>query len=295
MRGLSAEIRTDEPLSAHTTFQTGGPAAIYVRGDSAAACEVYRFCREKELPCFLLGRGSNVLVSDAGFTGVVLSLSPDTDGVALSGTQEQTLTANGGASLAAAAHTALSSALSGMEFAAGIPGTVGGGVVMNAGAYGGELRDILTEVRVMTPEGERTVPASALELSYRHSNVTENGWLVLSAEFHLTPGDPAEIRAKMDELSTRRREKQPLEFPSAGSTFKRPEGYFAGKLIEEAGLRGFSIGGAAVSEKHCGFVINRGGATSADIKALIDEIERRVYENSGVRLVPEIRFLGEFA
>ncbi len=193
---------------------------------------------------------------------------------------------------AAAALAAEKHALTGLEFAGGIPGSIGGGVVMNAGAYGGELKDVLSSAEVLTETGERkTVGPGELSLSYRHSNVTENGWIVISAELTLIPGEKEAIRTTMRELSERRREKQPLEFHSAGSTFRRPEGHFAGKLIEEAGLKGFSIGGAQVSEKHCGFVINRGNATASDILGVIREVRRRVFETSGIMLEPEVKIL----
>ena len=209
--------------------------------------------------------------------------------------EEEIITVQAGAMLSVIAKRALAAGLTGFEFASGIPGTIGGAVVMNAGAYGGEMKDVLTEVTVLTRENEIvTVPAEELDLSYRHSAVPENGWIVLGAKLKLTKGDPEAIRARMEELKEQRVTKQPLDLPSAGSTFKRPEGYFAGKLIMDAGLRGFSVGGAQVSEKHCGFVVNKGGATAADVMGLITEVSARVQEQFGVALEPEIKMLGEF-
>lgn len=198
--------------------------------------------------------------------------------------------------MSAIAAKAAAASLTGFEFAAGIPGSIGGAVVMNAGAYGGEMVQVLENVTVLTREGEvRTLPASELDLSYRHSNIPENGSLVLEAALLLKKGDSGAIYAYMDELKQKRVSKQPLEYPSAGSTFKRPEGYFAGKLIEDAGLRGFQVGGAQVSEKHCGFVINRDNATSADVRNLMEQVQKRVLDQFGVILEPEVRFVGRFA
>lgn len=284
-----ARITEREPMSAHTTFGVGGPAEVFVAASTDAAALVRRYCRERSIPFFVVGRGSNLLVPDEGLSGVVLTLAAEEPCGTVKG---ETLTASAGSSLASVSHLAGEHGLTGLEFAAGIPGSVGGGIVMNAGAYGGELKDVLREVMVLTHDGAvRTVSAEELALSYRSSNVLKNDWVILSAVFHLAQGDRDAIRAEMATLAARRREKQPLEFKSAGSTFKRPEGHFAGKLIEEAGLAGFSIGGAQVSEKHCGFLINRGDATAADIRALILEVQRRVAEHSGVTLEPEVKIL----
>ncbi len=286
---VRADIRESEPMRAHTTFRVGGPAEVFVTATEGAVCLIRSYCDQNTIPLFLIGHGSNLLVPDEGLKGVVLSLEP---GDPFAEVRGECLHASAGTLLGSIAGLALSSGLGGLEFAAGIPGTVGGGVVMNAGAYGGELKDILTSARVLTRDGEvRSVALSELSLSYRSSSVQKNGWFVLSADFLLHSDDTISIREKMDDFARRRREKQPLEYPSAGSTFKRPEGYFAGKLIEDAGLRGFTIGDACVSEKHCGFVINRGNATASDILSLIKEVQKRVYESSGVKLEPEVKIL----
>lgn len=240
----------------------------------------------------MIGNGSNLLVGDGGIRGAVIALGRSFARVAVNGTEVR---AEAGALLSNVASAALKASLAGMEFASGIPGSVGGAVFMNAGAYGGEMKDILLSAAVLERDGSiREAGPEELELGYRTSNIGARGRTVLAATFRLTPGNAEEISAKMKELNARRREKQPLEFYSAGSTFKRPAGYFAGKLIEEAGLRGFRVGGAQISEKHCGFVINRGDATSADIRKLIGETVRRVREQSGVTLEPEVKMIGEF-
>ena len=286
-------VKRNEPLSGHTTFRIGGPCRAFVTPEGKEAfLQAVRLLKERREPFFVLGRGSNLLVSDHGFGGVVLSLREHVKSVSVSGT---VITAEGGALLFDVAKAALNADLTGMEFASGIPGTVGGGLVMNAGAYGSDLSQSVVSAEILLPDGTvRTFTKDELELSYRHSVLQENHGTVLSAEFHLTPGDPEAIRALTEELNGRRREKQPLEFPSAGSTFKRPEGYFAGKLIEEAGLKGVRVGDAEVSEKHAGFIINRGHATAADVDGLIRLVIRKVRENSGVILEPEVIYLGEF-
>lgn len=290
-------IRRAEPMGRHTTFRVGGPADYYVEpADIRELAAVLEVCRREKVPFWILGNGSNLLVGDQGYRGVMVATGKGL-GVAVvePGPAPAALRCGAGVQLGAAARLALNHSLTGLEFAAGIPGTVGGAVVMNAGAYGSEVCQVLAAVTVLTREGEvLRLPASELELGYRTSCILRRGYVVLEAEFALEPGDPDQIRARMEELSRRRREKQPLEFPSAGSTFKRPAGHFAGKLIEEAGLRGFSIGGAQVSEKHCGFVINRGGATAADILNLCREVQRRVLESSGVELELEVKTLGQF-
>lgn len=287
-------LRCGEPMAAHTSFKIGGPAEVYaVPADATQAAETVRLLRSEGIRMTVLGNGSNVLVADEGIAGAVLHMSAKTEGIvytAQGGSVRAEVTA--GMSFSGFAREACDRGLADMEYATGIPGTIGGGIVMNAGAYGGEIKDSLAEATVLTTDDRIvTLSASELELSYRHSCIPEKGYLVLGAAFRLKEGDRDAIRAKVLELSAKRREKQPLEFPSAGSTFKRPEGYFAGKLIEDAGLRGYAVGGAQVSEKHCGFVINRGGATAADVKALIADVQRIVLEQSGVRLEPEIRFL----
>lgn len=285
------QIRKEEPMSRHTTFRVGGAAEYFVMPSIGQVPDVVALCRRFELPLTVIGNGSNLLVSDAGLRGVVFEF-----GKAASGIRQENdtdLIVQAGTLLSETAAFAAKHDLAGMEFAAGIPGSVGGAVVMNAGAYGGEMKDLLSAVRVLTPEGELKVrPAEELGLSYRHSRMMDERELVLEARMHLTPGKEEEIRRRMEELRKKRVEKQPLEFPSAGSTFKRPEGYFAGKLIEEAGLRGFRVGDAQVSEKHCGFVINRGAASAAQIMELMQRVQERVKETSGVDLEPEVRLLG---
>ncbi len=282
-----------EPLSRHTTFRIGGPCKAYVVPESREELlKAVSLLRERKEPFFILGRGSNLLVSDTGFWGVVLSLREHLRTIRIEG---ETLIAEGGALLSETAREALGAGLAGLEFASGIPGTLGGGLVMNAGAYGSELKDVFLSAEVLLPDGTvRTIGPEEMALSYRHSVLQENHGIVLRAVLGLKRGDPGEIRAKMDDLNARRREKQPLEFASAGSTFKRPEGYYAGKLIEDAGLKGFRIGDAEVSEKHAGFVINRGNATADEVDRVIRHVIREVEKNSGVTLHPEVQYLGEF-
>ncbi len=282
-----------EEMRRHTTFRIGGPADLFVTPKTIpAAADVIRFCRKRGIPFYILGNGSNLLVSDEGYRGVVIQLYRNLSQIQIQGTR---LEVQAGAMLSAIAARARENALTGFEFAAGIPGTLGGAMVMNAGAYGGELKDVLTETLILDECGEiRWIPCEEMEFGYRKSAVTPRGWTALGARLALRPGDPEEIRRRMEELKEQRVSKQPLEYPSAGSTFKRPEGYFAGKLIMEAGLRGFSVGDAQVSEKHCGFVINRGNATASEVLELMREVTRRVKEHSGVTLEPEVKLLGEF-
>lgn len=281
-------FRENEPLAAHCTFKIGGPAQLFVQPQTEQQlCSAAALCKEQAVRYYLLGNGSNILFADEGFAGVVLDVSALGSDIAVEGNM---LTAGAGVRLTALCRAALEHGLSGLEFAYGIPGTVGGAVYMNAGAYGGEMKDVLTVVRYLTAEGE-VVQASAaeLDLSYRHSIFEENGGCILSAQFALQPGNAADIRAKMDELMAKRVDKQPLDKPSAGSTFKRPAGAFAAALIDQCGLRGFRHGGAAVSDKHCGFVVNLGGATCADVLALCDEVRAIVKEKTGYELEKEIR------
>ena len=281
-------FRENEPLAAHCTFKIGGPAQLFVQPQTEQQlCSAVALCKEQAVRYYLLGNGSNILFADEGFAGVVIDISALGSDIAIEG---NTLTAGAGVRLAILCKAALEHGLSGLEFAYGIPGTVGGAVYMNAGAYGGEMKDVLTVVRYLTAEGE-VVQASAAELnlSYRHSIFEENGGCILSAQFALQPGNAADIRAKMDELLAKRVDKQPLDKPSAGSTFKRPAGAFAAALIDQCGLRGFRHGGAAVSDKHCGFVVNLGGATCADVLALCDEVRAIVKEKTGYELEKEIR------
>lgn len=291
--GKQVEILVAEPMKNHTTFRIGGPADALARPKTPEeVAEVVRFCHEHAQPYYVLGNGSNLLVSDEGYRGLVLQLYRNFNDIQVNG---ETITVQSGAMLAAVARTAYQTGLTGLEFASGIPGTIGGAVVMNAGAYGGEMKNVLKEVTVLTKEGEvLVIPAKALELGYRTSVIPKNGWIVLGAVLQLKKGDQEQILARMEELKEQRITKQPLDLPSAGSTFKRPEGYFAGKLIMDAGLRGFTVGGAQVSEKHCGFVVNRGNATAADVWELICEVKRRVKEMTGVELEPEVKLLGDF-
>ena len=285
------QIRREEPLSRHTTFRVGGPAEYLVTPQIAQIPPVVELCRRYDLPLTVIGNGSNLLIADGGLRGVVMEIGKAASGIRV--IDEEDLAVSAGSLLSETAAFAAKEGLAGMEFAAGIPGSLGGAVVMNAGAYGGEMKDILSGVRVLTRRGEILVrPADELELSYRHSRMMDEQDIVLEARLNLTQDSTAVIRARMEELRKKRVEKQPLEYPSAGSTFKRPEGYFAGKLIEDAGLRGFRVGDAQVSEKHCGFVINRGAATAAQILELMQEVQRRVREHSGVDLEPEVRLLG---
>ena len=286
-------LMNDEPMGRHTSFRIGGPARRMAFPRSVAELrtllEVARVCSAEVL---VIGNGTNLLAPDEGLDRLMIDLSQGLNRVEC-GAEPGTVLAEAGASLARAADFACKQGLTGLEFAHGIPGTVGGGVCMNAGAYGGEIRQVLDGAAVLFPGGEpQVLPPKVLRLSYRHSLLTERPeGVVLYAVFRLSPGDPEVIRANMRELMERRKATQPLEWPSAGSTFKRPEGYFAGTLIDQCGLKGLTIGGAQVSEKHAGFLINRGGATSADMKALIAEVQKRVYAEKGVHLEPEVRIL----
>lgn len=282
-------------LSEYTSFRTGGPAdKLAVCTNEEELTSAIGRLRSEEIPFIILGNGSNVLVSDKGIRGAVIVIKSRENDVEVS--EDGMVSAFSGCSLSRLAMAAAKASLTGLEFASGIPGTLGGGVVMNAGAYGSELKDVIVSARVLTEDGKvLTLSKDELDLSYRHSCIPANGYIVLSACFRLEKGEPDAITGKMKELNARRREKQPLEYPSAGSTFKRPEGYFAGKLIEDAGLKGFTVGGACVSQKHCGFVINKGDATSADIFRLITEVKRRVMECFGVELEPEVKIIGDFS
>ena len=286
-------VYLNEPMMKHTSFRIGGPADWFVSPDSTEdLCETIKFLKAGNVPYFILGNGSNLLVSDDGYRGVVIQIGKNMSDIEINGTNVR---AEAGALLSSAASRAAAASLTGMEFAGGIPGSIGGACVMNAGAYGGEMKDILKSVTALFKDGSvRKVPCEELELGYRSSALMKNGAIVLEAEMALSEGDIGQIRSTMDDLREKRVSKQPLELPSAGSTFKRPEGYFAGKLIMDSGLRGFSVGGAQVSEKHCGFVVNRGGATADDVMTLIHYVQKTVRDTFGVELVPEVRFLGEF-
>ena len=292
-------VRQNEILAQHCSFRTGGPADLFIQVVSAdELAETIDILAAYGCETFLLGRGTNLLIGDRGFRGAVVTMCPPAGGESeLSGVRAEgcLLTAGAGASLNKIAIAARDAGLAGFEFAAGIPGSLGGAVIMNAGAYGGEMKDVVRSVDVLYPgTGIRRLSAQELEFGYRTSRVKHEHAIVLGAELELTPGDIDGIAGRIAELAQQRREKQPLEFASAGSTFKRPEGYFAGKLIQDAGLKGYRVGEAQVSEKHAGFVINRGGASAAQIRQLIEDVQRIVLENSGVKLEREVIFLGEF-
>ncbi|MFR4242806.1 MAG: UDP-N-acetylmuramate dehydrogenase [Clostridia bacterium] len=286
-------VLTDEPMKQHTTFKIGGPADYFLVPETGEEVgEIIKICRKTDTPYFILGNGSNLLVGDGGYRGAVIQVYRNMSAVTVEGT---TITAQAGALLSAVAAAAKNASLTGFEFAGGIPGTVGGAAVMNAGAYGGEMKDVLVEVTVMDAEGKIfAISAEKLELGYRTSVIKKAGYIVLEAKIRLKEGDQEAIRERMKELTIQRTTKQPLEYPSAGSTFKRPEGYFAGKLVMDSGLRGYQVGGARISEKHCGFVINAGDATAKDVRTLMDNVRDIVYEKYGVTLEPEVKFLGEF-
>ena len=286
-------VLLEEPMKLHTTFRIGGPAEIFVMPEGLEEVQrILEICRTEDLPYFILGNGSNLLVSDRGYRGVVIQLDRNFGEVKVEGTE---IHASAGALLSTIAVAARRASLTGFEFAGGIPGTLGGAVVMNAGAYGGEMKDVLRKVMVMDQNGKVfEIPAEELQMGYRTSIIKTAGYIVLGAVLSLKEGNLEEIKMLTRKLSEQRTSKQPLEYPSAGSTFKRPEGYFAGKLIEDAGLKGFSVGGAAVSEKHAGFVINKDHGTAADILGLCNEVKRRVKESSGVDLELEVKLLGEF-
>ena len=292
-------VRQNEILAQHCSFRTGGPADLFIQVVSAdELAETIDILAAYGCETFLLGRGTNLLIGDRGFRGAVVTMCPPAGGESeLSGVRAEgcLLTAGAGASLNKIAIAARDAGLAGFEFAAGIPGSLGGAVIMNAGAYGGEMKDVVRSVDVLYPgTGIRRLSAQELEFGYRTSRVKHEHAIVLGAELELMPGDIDGISSRIAELARQRREKQPLEFASAGSTFKRPEGYFAGKLIQDAGLKGYRVGEAQVSEKHAGFVINRGGASAAQIRQLIEDVQRIVLENSGVKLEREVIFLGEF-
>ena len=287
----SHQILENEPMSRHTTFRVGGPAdVLFLPESEEQLLWALSIAREAGVPCVVIGNGSNLVVKVGGIRGLVIALG---EGMAASARAGETLTAWAGASLARVSAYAQASGLSGLEFASGIPGTLGGGCAMNAGAYGGQLSDVLVDARVLLDGVVRTLTVEEMQMGYRTSLPLRRGGIVISARFALTPDDPEVIAARMRELNARRRDKQPLNYPSAGSTFKRPEGYFAGALIEQAGLKGKRVGGAQVSEKHAGFIVNTGGATAADILTLIGTVQDEVADRFGVRLETEVRILGE--
>ncbi len=283
-------LAEQEPMTRRTTFGIGGPALLLRPRSRAELQAAMTLCRKAGEEPFILGRGSNLLVSDSGISRPVIQLDGDFTAITREG---NTLRCGAGVSLIAVCRAAAENSLSGIEWGYGIPGSLGGGVYMNAGAYGGEMKDILTEVTFLDEAGEyRTLPAAELSLSYRHSIFEDRpGTVIVEAVLTLTPGDPAAIRAAMEDYMSRRREKQPLEYGSAGSTFKRPVGNYASALVDQCGLKGLSVGGAEVSRKHAGFIINRGGATAADVRELIAEVQRIVREKTGYTLECEIKYI----
>ncbi len=286
-------VLTDEPMDRHTTFRVGGPADFFVTpANEEQVRDTLLLLKKENVPYYVMGNGSNLLVGDKGFRGVIIQIAKKMNQIRVDG---ETIYAQSGALLSRVAAQALANGLTGFEFASGIPGTLGGAVMMNAGAYGGEMKQVLANAYVLTKVGEiRVIPADLMELGYRTSIFSKNQDIVLGAELKLERGNEENIRNYMEELKEKRVSKQPLEYPSAGSTFKRPEGYFAGKLIQDAGLRGFQVGGAQVSEKHCGFVINRNQATAADILSLMEQVADKVEAQFGVRLEPEVKRIGEW-
>ena len=289
------ELRRDEPMSRHTSFRIGGPAALMAlprtRGEAKAAVKT---AREMGIEPFFLGNGSNLLVADEGYPGFLIKLGGtySVDNLNRVWEVNRCLAAGGAVPLSHLAGSAYGRNLTGLEFAGGIPGSVGGAITMNAGAYGGEIAQVLEEVDFLDEAGEVcTLPASECGLGYRRSVFSDRKCLILEARFRLEPGDPASIKARMDELAAKRKEKQPLEYPSAGSMFKRPPGHFAAALIDQCGLKGLTVGGAQVSEKHAGFIINRGGATCADVLELVDRVKEEVLRQTGVELEMEVKVL----
>ena len=284
-------ILLNEQMSKHTTFRVGGPADIFISIKTIKEAEkIIRLLCDFNTPFFIIGNGSNLLVKDEGFRGVIIEIGKDFSDISI---EEDRIVASAGALLVKVANEAYKAGLSGLEFASGIPGCLGGGVFMNAGAYGGELKDVITSVKMLNIKTGEIVTKNCEEMkfSYRHSIAKEEPYLILEATLQLVKGDKEAIKQRMDELKEQRTTKQPLEYPSAGSTFKRPEGYFAGKLIQDAGLKGYTVGGAQVSTKHSGFVVNIGNATAADILTLISDVERIVYEKFEVKLEPEVCML----
>lgn len=291
LKNIVADILFDEPMSRHTSFRIGGKADVFINASSSMEIgAVLKYCTENNVPYTYIGNGTNILVSDNGIEGVVISLGANMSKIQV---VDNLIYAEAGVLMSKAANAALKAELSGLEALAGIPGTIGGAVFMNAGAYGAEIKDVLKNVTYVMPNGDVvTVDASELQMSYRHSIFAENGGIVTACCMQLRHGDFEEINNKMKDYAQRRRDKQPLEFPSAGSTFKRPKGDFAGRLIQASELMGYTVGGAQVSEKHAGFVINIGGATAYDVLALIHDVLRIVKEKQGVELEPEVRFIG---
>jgi UDP-N-acetylmuramate dehydrogenase len=284
-------IKTNVPMKEHTTMRVGGMAKIMVLPESCnEIAGIKKLLTEKKVPHFIMGNGSNLVVADSGYSGVIIKLSDNFSGISA---ERDEITALAGTNIAAVSNAALKHSLSGLEFAAGIPGTTGGAATMNAGAYGHQMEDVITETYCIDENGESCVLAGKdHEFGYRTSIIQKNNLIVLKVKMKLVHGDQEEIRGKMNNYNCLRREKQPINLPSAGSVFKRPDGNYAGKLIQEAGLRGFKIGGAQVSEKHCGFIVNTGNATATDVINLIEYIKDKVFENSGIMLEQEVKILG---
>lgn len=294
LQAITDNVVFDEEMSKHTTFRIGGKADAYVNAENALEIEkVIHFCKDNDIPYMIMGNGSNMLVSDKGIRGVVIRVG---SGMAKCRIEGNNVYADAGILMSALARKILEAELTGFEFAAGIPGTLGGGIYMNAGAYGGELKNIIESVTFICPDGMvKTETVDKLDMGYRHSMFEQGGYTILSCKLKLEKGNYDEIKAKMTDFNQRRSDKQPLSQPSAGSTFKRPEGYFAGKLIQDAGLMGYSIGGAMVSDKHAGFVVNKGGATAKDVMDLIRYVQDTVEEKFGVRLEEEVRLIGDWS
>ena len=286
-------VLTGEPLSGYTSFRIGGPArALVIVHNEKELSRVLRLLRDSQTRHFLIGNGSNLLIKDGGYNGIIIKLGGEFEELSCEG---ELIEAGAACLLSRVSSAAAENSLAGMEFASGIPGTLGGAVFMNAGAYGGEMKDIVESVRVMSPDGFSTIDVSGddMEFSYRHSILEETGDIVVAVAFSLSKGDKQDIQATMAELTQKRNEKQPVQYPSAGSFFKRPEGHFAGKLIQDAGLKGVTVGGAQVSQLHSGFVINVGGATASDIIDLMHLVQNTVYDRFGVMLEPEVRIIGD--
>ncbi len=290
---IGATVEVSAPMKKYTTFKCGGNASLFITPDSVESLEkIIAFCYSKNVKPLIIGNGSNLLITDKGIDGVVIKVGSQMSEIKL--LDETTIFCEAGASLKSLCMFALENSLSGLEFAFGIPGNVGGAVYMNAGAYGGEMKDVLFSVNHIDDKGNKgELKREELDLGYRHSAYTKNGYTITAAILKLSKADKTDIKAAMDDKLQRRKDKQPLEYPSAGSTFKRPEGYFAGALIENSGLKGYTVGGAQVSEKHAGFVINKGGATSTDVITLIQDVQRIVKENFGVILETEVKIIGD--
>jgi UDP-N-acetylmuramate dehydrogenase len=290
---FGGSVLINEPMKNHTSFKTGGNAHVMLLAQSARdITEAVKFCGENAVPLLLMGNGTNLLIADSGFNGLVIKIADKMSGVRLNSAGE--IEAGAGLLLSELSHFALKHSLAGLEFASGIPGSAGGAVYMNAGAYGGEIKDVLVWADVLLNGEVKRFSVSDLALGYRSSILQKNGGIVINAAFKPLPSNYFEIDSKMKELNAKRREKQPLNKPSAGSAFKRPKGHYAGKLIADCGLAGYRIGGAAVSEKHCGFIVNEGDASSYDIYALINYVKKTVFEKFGVALEPEVKFAGVF-